>query len=443
MSASERAAGDDKDDKGTQMANAAGRFTRAISRHAIQRTVAGSMTLFLLIGGTFVFGAQGVGAAQSVLGTKDPAHGQPVKIGLISDGLGVATNNTDEVSLSKAMVPYLNQYRGGIGGRPIQLDVCIAHGDPGSSADCANQMIQDNVVAVVMGALASADTVWQILHSANVPEFTGSATSTNLLLDTKDMFIMDNPLASLVGAPAALAKSKHLGKVTEVVIDVPSATDFGKNSAPHFFAQQNMQFAMVAVPQGTADMTPQMQSLASSRPGVVQIVGDDTFCTAALNGLREVGYKGPIAIISQCMSNALRKAVPGSFLKSVTMTATAPTSDANDPDVKLRAAIAHTFSKSQIDLSAGDTTGIYTSMMAMAQALHAITGPVTPATVAATMKAMPQLHLPLGGGVYWRCNGKPVAFLPAVCVRGVLLATLNDKGLPVSYKAVSNTPIGS
>ena len=94
-------------------------------------------------------------------------------------------------------------------------------------------------------------------------------------------------------------------------------------------------------------------------------------------------------------------------------------------------------------MSAGDTTGIYTSMMAMAQALHAITGPVTPATVAATMKAMPQLHLPLGGGVYWRCNGKPVAFLPAVCVRGVLLATLNDKGLPVSYKAVSNTPIGS
>ena len=327
-SASERAAGDDKDDKGTQMAKAAGRFDTC--RFEARDTTDGSGIDDAVPHnwGTFVFGAQGVGAAQSVLGTKDPAHGQPVKIGLISDGLGVATNNTDEVSLSKAMVPYLNQYRGGIGGRPIQLDVCIAHGDPGSSADCANQMIQDNVVAVVMGALASADTVWQILHSANVPEFTGSATSTNLLLDTKDMFIMDNPLASLVGAPAALAKSKHLGKVTEVVIDVPSATDFGKNSAPHFFAQENMQFAMVAVPQGTADMTPQMQSLASSRPGVVQIVGDDTFCTAALNGLREVGYKGPIAIISQCMSNALRKAVPGSFLKSVTMTATAPTSDA-------------------------------------------------------------------------------------------------------------------
>lgn len=401
------------------------------------------MTVLLMVTGSYAVGELAAGAAQSPLGTKDQAHGQPVKIGVISDGQGVATNNTDEVLLAKAIVPYLNEYRGGIGGRPIQLDVCIAHGDPGSSNDCANQMVQDNVDAVVMGALASADTVWQILHSANIPEFTGSATSTNLLFDTKDMFIMDNPLASLVGAPAALAKSKHLDKVTEVVIDVPSATDFGKNSAPAFFAKEGMKFNMVAVPQGTADMTPQMQTLVSSNPGVVQIVGDDTFCTAALNGLRAVGYKGPIAVISQCMSNALRKAVPGSFLKSVTMTATAPTSNPNDPDVKLRAAIADSFSKSHIDLTAGDTAGIYTSMMAMAQVLQGITGPVTPATVTATVKAMPQLHLPLGGGVYWRCNGKPVSFLPAVCVRGVLLATLNDKGLPVSYKAVSNTPIGS
>ena len=36
-------------------------------------------------------------------------------------------------------------------GLVIDLDICVTGGDPSKSADCANQMIQDDVAAVVLG----------------------------------------------------------------------------------------------------------------------------------------------------------------------------------------------------------------------------------------------------------------------------------------------------
>ena len=122
-------------------------FCRSRARSASLVTLLVAMAIALT---AFAVPAQAA-SADSVLGTKNPAKGTPVKIGLVTDGKGSATDNSIETPVTEAAVKWINQYRGGIGGHPIDLDICVTGGDPSKSVDCANQMIQDDVAAVVLG----------------------------------------------------------------------------------------------------------------------------------------------------------------------------------------------------------------------------------------------------------------------------------------------------
>ncbi len=74
-------------------------------------------------------------------------------------------------------------------------------------------------------------------------------------------------------------------------------------------------------------------------------------------------------------------------------------------------------------------------------ALEGISGDITPATVTATIKAMPESELPGAAGMKFRCNGKASAQAPAVCVRGGLSTTLDDKGQPTEFQVLGSSPI--
>ena len=94
-------------------------------------------------------------ASQSaaLLGPVARAMGTPVKVGLITDG-GTCSSGCgagDEAPVAQATVAWLNQHMNGLAGHPMTLDVCVDNLDPGTASDCANQMIRDKDVAVVIG----------------------------------------------------------------------------------------------------------------------------------------------------------------------------------------------------------------------------------------------------------------------------------------------------
>ena len=52
-----------------------------------------------------------------------------------------------------------------------------------------------------------------------------------------------------------------------------------------------------------------MQKVVTDNPkGVVHVVGNDSFCIAAFNGLRTAGFEGQVVAIPQCFSDATRTA---------------------------------------------------------------------------------------------------------------------------------------
>jgi branched-chain amino acid transport system substrate-binding protein len=380
----------------------------------------------------------------SLLGPAAPATGTPVKIGLITNGGQCnGCSNGDDEPVARATVEWLNAHMKGLAGHPITLDVCVDANDPGKTTDCANQMIRDNVAAVVVGASGVVGTTWNVLHNAKIPLITNSTTNTPMLDDTQSTFVLNDPGANTVAFPIGVAKQAGAKKVSVIVVDVPAATDIYKAGKAQF-TQAGLDVQIVPVALGTADMTPQAQQVVSNNPdGVVMIVGQDSFCIPAIQGLESLGFHGTIATISYCVTDAMRKAIPSNVVKGIQLSSIAPINDNSNPMMQQYAAVLDTYAKGKnIDPNGSVGIGTYQAVAALSTGTAGLTGAVTPASVTTALKTMQNAKL-LPSGLYFRCNGNAVPSEPGACSAGVLAATLDSKGYPQTYTVINNNPVPS
>jgi branched-chain amino acid transport system substrate-binding protein len=379
--------------------------------------------------------------AAALLGPENAASGEPVKLGMVSDGATDAFDNTDELRAAQATAEYFNAHKAGIGGRPIEVVTCETGADPAGATDCANQFVEEGVVAVALSQSAVADSVWEPLHAAGVPTMWFQTSGQGITADTQSSFVLINPLTTLFGLPVSVAESEGSDKVEFVIIDVPQARTGVEALAPSVMEKAGLEYDVIPIPVGTADMTAQMQQVQASGAKVVHITGNDAFCIAALNGLTAVGYDGAITVISQCITDATREAVPGDVLEGIFVTSTVALGADDDPTYQLYLAVMDTYGEDVEDVNNNTSMGGYTAMASLATALQGITGDITTESVATTIKAMAPAELPGGGGVKYQCGGSAIALLPAVCSNEWLRTTLDAEGNPTTYEAVDSTDI--
>ncbi len=363
----------------------------------------------------------------NVLGTPKPATGTPVKVGFVTDGRTPTVDNSTQEPAAKATVSYINDYMGGIGGRPIDLVVCETAGDPGKATDCGNQLVQDEVVMAIMPESTQALAVHTVLAANNIPMFVFGTSDPAITTDGQNSFMLASLTAGLSGLPIDVAKEKGIDKVTVMIVDVPVATSFYEGAGKQVFDDAGIQLELVKIPLGTADISQQINQVVTGGPTVVHIVGDPSLCIGAMNGLKTNGFDGPITTLNYCSSDAIRTAV-GANMAGVIMATPTPLGDNSNPGIQLWNAILAKYDPSYKDADQGLTTFITT--YSARQALEAITGEITADTVRTTIKAAPEQPLVTGVGIGFRCNGKADPENPAVCTRGALKATLDDHGNP-------------
>jgi branched-chain amino acid transport system substrate-binding protein len=94
----------------------------------------------------------------------------------------------------------------------------------------------------------------------------GGANSASIMTDKDSSFVLADALFGLVTLPIQLAKENKVDTVSAVAIDVPAVMSIYQTIAPAAFRAAGIKLDVVAVPPGTADMTPQMQRIASGAP---------------------------------------------------------------------------------------------------------------------------------------------------------------------------------
>jgi branched-chain amino acid transport system substrate-binding protein len=385
-------------------------------------------------------------ANPNALGTPQPAHLAPVKVGLITNGADCAQCGgapAAETPVAQATVKWLNAYMDGLADHTIDLDVCDDALDPGKTSDCANQMIRDGVAAVVIGSDGVIETSWKILHDAGIPVINYAATQSELLQDKSSTFVMADPAAFVVNSPLGVAKQTGAKTVSVIVVDLPIATDIYGGNTPNLFTQAGVKLDLVPIPLGTADMTPQAQQIYAKNPnGVVMIVGPDQFCIPAIKGLQAVGFTGKIVTISQCLTDAARKAIGGSALNGTVVAAIAPQGEANDASMQQYQAVLDKYATTHVDPNDAVPLMVFSSLAALSVATKHLQGAVTPKSVIAAFRSMPNEVLPGAGGRHFQCNGTASPTNAAVCSTSIFAATLNDKGEPQSFQLVNDSAAG-
>ncbi|MET7767895.1 ABC transporter substrate-binding protein [Nocardia sp. NPDC005366] len=350
-----------------------------------------------------------------------PATGSTVKIGLINPEGGPAISQPSNRSAAEAVVKYANANLGGIAGHRIELVTCAAKEDPASNRDCANQMVEAKVSAVVVTTTANGDTMAPVIAGAGIPYFTPAGSSAGELT-TPDAFSLTGGFPGGLASMAAYSASKGYKKVTAYVIDAGAAAATAKALGGAVFGAAGIDLQVVPIPLGTPDATPQVSSGISGDVGAVAVVGDATMCTAVVKALGTIGAKQDKMLIQPCLDPATVEAVGDAMDGAHVFTTADLVSD--DPEAVLYRSVMKKYSP-DTDIAGYTYTG-YQGMLGLVRATQGLTGDPSAAAVSTAIKTAQNVPLPAGHGITFTCNGTAMAQLSAICSMQMVRVTVVD-----------------
>ena len=372
-------------------------------------------------------------AASGPLGPAKVATGTPIKVGFVTDGKTASADLSSTAPAAQAAASYINGHLDGIHGHPIQVVVCDDQQTSTGATNCGNQMVEDNVVAVMQASSLYDNLVYPPVAAANIP-YVEDGSSTAPILAGKRSYIITNGLVYALAGPAKLGAEAGVKVAGGFFLAVPSAEGI-VTLTPQIYKRAGITLKYVQIPPGTADPTPQVETVLRSNPQQVALIMDPTDCVNTLKAIKSLGYTKPIYIIQQCIGGPSYTAdLPGGYA-GMKLTTNSDL-DPNNPQTKIfNAAMAAYQPSVTID---GDTYGGWRPMIAFAEAMSGLQGTATKDSVAQAFATMSPQPYPLGDGLTFQCNRKAVPSAPALCSAGALATTVDKNGNPTgSYTVVT------
>ncbi len=377
----------------------------------------------------------------SALGTPKAATGAPVTIGLITEGGSEAIGSQSDLTEQGAEIAkqYVNEYLGGLAGRPLDLFVCGNKATPAGAQDCANQMVEKKVAAVVWPFTGQGAAV-PILTGAGIPIIAGSGSSTEELT-TPGVFIVTGGYPATLGAFAQDAKDRGIKKFAMVVIDVPAATQGAQALGSLVFKNAGVGFTVITAPPGTPDLSPQLQDAVSQGADAVGVTGDVTFCTSFLKAYQTLALNITKYVIGTCTDQSVVAALPDALKGSIDAVTSVTT---GSPDLALYAAMLQKYAAGKgIDPNPTKSSGVVAGVSAVLNLVNGMTsfsGDPTPANVLSYWKTA-KGNVFLGGGITFDCSSKPIALIPNICSAQLQVGTVNADGTVSNTKQLDPAPL--
>lgn len=221
--------------------------------------------------------------------------GEPVLIGVQAPMEGPAAYPQTGYG-AQAAEKYINEELGGIGGRPVKIQLCAGDNSPETAINCANEFVSSNVVAVLDAYDPSVGPQAPVLTSAKIP-IIGQLGAQGIAdaLPAGQAFYLSGPLeTSALGSMTILnqlgkksaalavteAPSSH-GYVDQLI--QPIAGQLGITVSPLYAPTTNMNFSVMAATE------------LSGNPDVAGIIAlPEDGCTGLFKALRQQGFTGTI-----------------------------------------------------------------------------------------------------------------------------------------------------
>lgn len=223
----------------------------------------------------------------------------PVVVGVDNLESSAASFKSARIGFEQG-VQYVNEQLGGINGHPMEADVCKVDLSPASSVTCANQWVQDEVVANVQAVNPSAPSLLPILQGAGIPIIVPAPQNAQFNNAVGDAFsVLPSAYEYYVDTLVAM-KEEGIEKIALVSpLEQPGVQEY-VDLGEAVGAELGLDITVVTLPTVVNDYTAFAASvLASSPEGVVVPTAADSVCDGLLPAIRNNGFDGPV-FLSAC-----------------------------------------------------------------------------------------------------------------------------------------------
>ncbi len=349
----------------------------------------------------------------------NPATGTPVRIGVINPEGGPAISMPDNRRAAEAAAEYANAHLGGIGGHPIELEICAAKEDPASNQDCANQMVEKGVAAVVVPSSGHGAAMVPIITGAGIPYMTPSGT-TPAELTSPSAYALNSGFPGSLAAMANYAAEQGYQKVAAFVIDTGAVIASTQALGDSTFGAAGVELKIAPVTPGTPDATPQVSAGLADGVDAVAVIGDATMCTSVLRSMMTLGADQAKMIIQPCLDPSVIDAV-GDSLDGATAFLGADI-DSDEPEAVLYRSVMERYAP-DADINGFTFTG-YQAMLGLIRAAENLEGEPTAAAIDGAIKTAVDVPMPAADGITFTCDGTAMPGMPAVCANQGIIATV-------------------
>jgi branched-chain amino acid transport system substrate-binding protein len=354
---------------------------------------------------------QGVKGSVGTLGKPDAAKGSPIVFGVLNLQSGPVTF-PEVLTAEQAAVSYVNAYKGGIGGHPIKLVSCSTDGSPATSAQCANQILDQHPVAILGGADTGAPgaiPVWQragLAYIGGVP-FTPVEQNNPDGVIFSSVSTSDNAAASVYAAKtlgiksaAVIYTSDTQGTASALGVIVPTLANAGVTDV-----------TKVAIAPTASDVSSAVATAVASKPGLIYIDAPAA-CPNILSSLKQLGNTSKIFGIDTCTSPAALKGANGGA-EGLYFASPVLDPSANTADTKLYLAALKKYAPPTIALDSLAAMGFQTVMNVESTLGKFSTADLTESKIIAAFKA--GSNHPNFMGHPYTCDGNQLAGATSIC----------------------------
>jgi branched-chain amino acid transport system substrate-binding protein len=235
-------------------------------------------------------------------GTAADTSLDPVKIGLIVQDEELVAF-PEARSAAEAMIGYFNAELGGADGHPIELTTCAAGDTPESAVACAQELVNDDDVHVVIAATLNTPSVAETLTAASRPMISLGNDIPDFL--TPGQYTFDpGLLGQAQGVLQYAAEGQQAETATLFLADDPTFDAF----EPVLLALAEgvgIDIDQVIRLGFEADVSGPVSAASTDSDAWLFVLADGAQCSAASSAAKTVGYDGVIVASDLCVAEDL------------------------------------------------------------------------------------------------------------------------------------------
>ena len=356
------------------------------------------------------------------------AEGEPLVIGMVNEE-DTPVNSFPELSASvRAAIEFVNEQLGGIGGRPVQLEVCSTNFSTEGSAACGQRFVERQV-PVVLGGIDVFGTAVEVLADNGIAYVGGIPISTQSVTSNNSFQWSGGTWGAAVAFAGEAADTLGAERVSVVYGEFGSITD-SANYARTVLEARGVTAQLVPVPIMATDFTSPLTAVAATDPDAVIVLAADAGCKAAFDAVRTVGIEAPVFYVGACAAPNVVASVPPEATDGAFFNVEGPVDiDNPDPDFTFYFRVLETYAPDVDAVGAATVSfrsfmNLWSILVGLAAADDGVDG-ITADEVTAALQA--QVDTPSFMGHPYTCDGEQIAGLRAMCSPQQILVRMQDR----------------